>query len=125
MPPPSKRYYRIDEVAEMVGVPATTLRWWEREIPELKPLRTKGSQRRYRAEDIEVVRKIKTLTQDKGLSMSAAGKFLRTLAAPKRRPSCRSDEDALKILARLRSHVQDDTKALWMIEALERHLGKT
>lgn len=122
--PQTKKYYRIPEVAEMVGVPPTTLRWWEREIPELKPMRTKGGQRRYRAADIEIVRKIITLAKDKGLSLAATGNSLRSLAATKRPLSCGSDEEALKILARLRSHIQDDAAALWMIEAVEKYLGK-
>lgn len=121
----SKTYYKIEEVAEMFNILSSTLRWWEREISELNPLRTKGGQRRYQAEDLEVVRKIITLTQDRGLSLDAVGKFLRTSAAPKRRPLCKSDEDGLKILAQLRSHVHGDAKALLLIEAVEKYLNKS
>ena len=32
-----KLYYNIREVAEEIGVPEHTLRFWEKEIPTLKP----------------------------------------------------------------------------------------
>ncbi|MDE6513881.1 MAG: MerR family transcriptional regulator [Muribaculaceae bacterium] len=30
-----------------VRLPQSTLRWWQREAPLLRPMRTKGGQRRY------------------------------------------------------------------------------
>ncbi|MDE7119047.1 MAG: MerR family transcriptional regulator, partial [Muribaculaceae bacterium] len=30
-----KKYYRIAEVAELVGVPQSTLRFWEKEFPQV------------------------------------------------------------------------------------------
>lgn len=34
-----KLYYKISEVAEMLDVPVSTIRFWEKEFKELKPVR--------------------------------------------------------------------------------------
>lgn len=38
-----KKYYRIADVAEMLGLPASTLRYWETEFPTLRPKRNAGT----------------------------------------------------------------------------------
>lgn len=63
MPKTEKTYYSISEVSQMTGVEASTLRFWEKEIPQLNPPKTQGSTRRYRQEDIEVVNQIKFLSE--------------------------------------------------------------
>ena len=35
----SKKYYKIKEVAEMIGLPASTLRFWEHKFTIIKPHR--------------------------------------------------------------------------------------
>ena len=42
-----KMYYSIREVAEMVDIPEYTLRFWEKEIPSLKPKKAPGGARQY------------------------------------------------------------------------------
>ncbi|MDE6117941.1 MAG: MerR family transcriptional regulator [Duncaniella sp.] len=32
-----KKYYKIREVAEMLGIPASTLRFWEKQFTIIKP----------------------------------------------------------------------------------------
>jgi len=74
-----KQYYKIKEVAEIVGVPQSTLRFWEKEFPHMiKPMRSSKNLRYYRPEDIENVRKIQFLIKDKGLKIDAAKAYLRT-----------------------------------------------
>ncbi len=34
-----KKYYKIKDVAEILSVPASTLRYWESEFPEISPRR--------------------------------------------------------------------------------------
>jgi DNA-binding transcriptional MerR regulator len=54
------RLYSISEVSRLTGVPAHTIRFWEKDFGDyLNPDRTQGGQRRYRESDIEVVRTIK------------------------------------------------------------------
>ena len=69
-----KLYYSIGEVAEMLGVSETLLRYWEKEFPTITP---KKSGRNIRQEDIEQVRLIHHLVKVKGMKLAAARKALR------------------------------------------------
>ncbi|MBO5029983.1 MAG: MerR family transcriptional regulator [Muribaculaceae bacterium] len=72
-----KQYYKIRDVAEMLGVPASTLRYWEKEFPQCAPRRSAGNVRYYKPADIEQLRIIKYLVKDKGLKIEAAKEQLR------------------------------------------------
>jgi DNA-binding transcriptional MerR regulator len=56
-----KLYYSISEAAEMLGIPQSKLRFWEKEFPQLKPKRTTGDTRQYSEKDIETVKQIMLL----------------------------------------------------------------
>lgn len=69
----NKKYYRIAEVAELIGVPASTLRFWETQFPSvLKPRRNAGGTRFYRPSDVEALRMIHYLLKERGLKVEAA-----------------------------------------------------
>lgn len=68
----SKRYYKISEVAELIGVSQSTLRYWEQEFDLVSPTRRPGGNRHYRPADIERLRMIYYLVKEKGLSLKAA-----------------------------------------------------
>lgn len=88
--PLAKVYYRIGEVAQLVGVKPTVLRYWESEFPTLKPTKSKTQQRLYRLRDVEMVESIKQLLYDEGLTIDGARKRLREIkrsAKPARQPS--------------------------------------
>lgn len=54
------RRFSINEVSRVTGVPAHTIRFWEKEFGTyLKPNRTVGGQRRYSSSDVDVVEQIK------------------------------------------------------------------
>lgn len=74
----NKRFYRIGDVAELLQLPASTLRFWESEIPELKPRRTIGGARMYSPADIERLQIIRYLIKDKGLKLEAAREHYRS-----------------------------------------------
>lgn len=118
----AKKFYKINEVADILEVPASTLRWWEREIDSLKPMRSPGGQRRYTPEDVEMARKIKALLYKQGLSIEAVARHLKESATPKRRPRCRDANDAIALLGRLSEIVKDNPKALLMIETVEKYI---
>lgn len=74
----SKVYYRIAEVAEFVGVPQSTLRYWEKEFPLLvKPMRNSGNTRYYTPEQVETLKLIKFLVHTRGMKVEAARRELR------------------------------------------------
>lgn len=68
----SKKYYKIRDVADFLGVPQTTIRYWENEFPEFSPSRTPTGLRQYTPSDFEILRIIHYLIKIKGLKMDAA-----------------------------------------------------
>jgi DNA-binding transcriptional MerR regulator len=71
-PIPNKLYFPIREVAELTGVEAYVLRFWEKEFPMLSPVKESSGHRRYRRKDIEVVLEIKRLLYDQGFTIPGA-----------------------------------------------------
>ena len=53
-----KYYYSITEVAEMFKINASTLRFWEKEFPTLKPDTNLKGNRKYTKKDIELIKQI-------------------------------------------------------------------
>ena len=73
----TKSYYKIREVAEIIGVPQSTLRYWESEFPDLTPRRSAHNQRHYTPADLEKLEIIKYLLHTKGLKVEAAKEYLK------------------------------------------------
>ena len=72
-----KLFYSISEVAGMIGVNETTLRFWEKEFPEINPQKAGRGIRQYSHEDIEVIRKVHHLLKEKGMTIDGARQTLR------------------------------------------------
>lgn len=72
-----KIYYSIGEVAEMFGLTDTTLRFWEKEFPQIAPRKGPRGIRQYSKADIETVRVINNLVRVRGLRIEAARDLLR------------------------------------------------
>jgi len=70
-------YKTISEVADDIGVPQHVLRFWESHFPQVKPTRMRGGRRYYRPEDIDLLRKIKTLLYAQGYTIKGAKKLVR------------------------------------------------
>ncbi len=68
----NKRYYRMREVAEIIGLPPSTLRFWESKFTVINPRRNQGGQRLYTPADIEKLRMVHFLVKEKGLKLEAA-----------------------------------------------------
>lgn len=73
----TKKYYKIKDVAEILNVSEPTLRYWEREFPEVSPMRSTSNQRYYTPEDIEILRIIYYLVKVRGLKIEAAKEQMR------------------------------------------------
>lgn len=74
---PSKLYYSISEVAQITGVKAHVLRYWETEFPTLRVKKSRTGSRRYRRPDIDEVLAIKELLYDQGFKIAGARKVRR------------------------------------------------
>ena len=71
-----KAYYSIKEVSEMFGLSASTLRYWEREFPHLKPRTVGNKVRQYSKSDIEELRVIYNLVKVRGFKLANARKMM-------------------------------------------------
>ncbi|MBW1931897.1 MAG: MerR family transcriptional regulator [Deltaproteobacteria bacterium] len=67
MPGKGKKYYRIGEVSELIGVEPHVLRYWEGEFRQI---------RLYKIEDIDFIRRIKTLLYDQGFTIAGARRHI-------------------------------------------------
>jgi DNA-binding transcriptional MerR regulator len=74
---PDKLFFKIGEVAQIVGVAAHVLRYWESEFVALRPLKTRGSHRVYRRRDVELAVLLKRLLHEEGLTIAGAKRRLR------------------------------------------------
>jgi len=76
---PVKLYYRIGEVAELVGVERHTLRYWETEFSSIRPQKSRRGQRVYSRRDVQKLLKVKDLLHNQGFTIAGARKRLREL----------------------------------------------
>ena len=67
-----KLYYSIREVSDELGIPEHTLRFWEKEFPQLKPKKAGRGIRQYTKEDIEQVKIIYHLVKERGMTLTGA-----------------------------------------------------
>jgi len=72
-----KKYFSIQEVAQMYDVNESLLRYWETEFPHLSPKRAGRGVRQYTKEDIKLVGVIHDLVKRRGMKISAAREVLR------------------------------------------------
>ena len=74
---PNKLYFRIGEVAKIIGVKPYVLRYWETEFSVLKPGKTPSRHRLYRRRDVETLLEIKYLLYEEGFTIAGARKRLK------------------------------------------------
>ena len=80
----NKAYKSIGEVAKILNLVnekkgtlnTHTLRFWEKEFKQIKPNILNGNRRYYNNETIEVLKKVKYLLKDKGMTINGAKKVL-------------------------------------------------
>jgi DNA-binding transcriptional MerR regulator len=74
---PQKLYYRIGEVAGIVGVEPHVLRYWESEFRSIRPKKSAKGQRVYSRRDVESLLKVKELLYSHGFTIAGARRKLR------------------------------------------------
>lgn len=73
---PDKEYFNIGEACRIAQLPAHTLRYWETQFRQLRPLRRGGGHRRYSRADMETLLRIKDLVQNRKMTLAGARKAL-------------------------------------------------
>lgn len=67
----------ISEVASDLDVPQHVLRFWETKFTQIRPMKRGGGRRYYRPEDVLLLRRIRALLYDDGLTIKGVQKLLR------------------------------------------------
>jgi DNA-binding transcriptional MerR regulator len=105
---PDKLYFKIGEVASIVGVKPYVLRYWESEFSIVKPAKTKSKHRLYRRKDVEALLQIKRLLHDQRFTIEGARKRMKSLPKEERQQleMPLSDRDYRGILAHLKKDIE-------------------
>jgi len=121
---PEKLYYKIGEVADIVGVKPYVLRYWETEFNTLRPSKSKSKHRLYRRKDVDTLMEIKRLLHAERFTIEGARKHLKNHAkeppvakakkAPPRkaREADGSDRTYRSILMKLKKDIESLHKLL-------------
>lgn len=72
----AEKLYRIGEAADLLDLKTYVLRFWESEFPQLQPVRTAKGQRLYSEENIALLRRIRYLLHEKGMTIDGARRVL-------------------------------------------------
>ena len=80
----NKEYFSsINDVSKRLGVPAHTLRYWEKQFPSaIKPTTGAGGRRYYRAETVDKLFVIKDLLYTHGMTIAGVKKMLHDGSLP-------------------------------------------
>lgn len=71
-------FWTIKEAGSILELEPYILRYWEEEFKEIKPERTSSGHRRYRKQDIELLKEIKELLYNKGFTIKGVKKYLKS-----------------------------------------------
>jgi len=73
----AEAFRTISEVADGLDVPQHVLRFWEGRFSQIRPVKRAGGRRYYRPEDVDLLRGIRALLYDDGLTIKGVQKILR------------------------------------------------
>jgi DNA-binding transcriptional MerR regulator len=73
-----KLYYSIGEVADMLGVSKSLIRYWENEFTFLNPKKNKKGDRRFTKENIQQLLIIYELVKERGFTLEGAKLEIKT-----------------------------------------------
>lgn len=104
-PIPQKLYYRIGEVADIVGVKPHVLRYWESEFGFLSPQKNEGNQRLYTRKDLEKILTIRKLLYEDRFTVAGAKKRFREEWKAAREGV--APEDRRRLLRKMRGEIEE------------------
>ncbi len=108
----SKKFYKIGDVAEILDIPTSTLRFWEKEFTIIKPKRNAKNVRVYTVKDIESIKMIYYLVKEKGLKLDAAQAMIK-----RNRDGISKQFEVVERLKKMREQLLQLDGALSSIEA--------
>lgn len=107
----NKLYYSIKEAGQIVGVSESTLRFWEKEFPHVRPHTARQSNvRQYTEKNIEDLKVIHNLIKVRGFKIAAAREYLKN-----NREGADKSSEVITLLQDTLSELQDIKKYLDLI----------
>lgn len=103
-----KQYYSLRETEEMTGVPATTLRYWEKQFNDLAPRKDDHGNRYYTLENHELIKRIKYIRDE--LKITRIEAIRKELASDAKHSDSR--QSALEILLRVKEELCEIRKMI-------------
>lgn len=83
---PDKKYFKIGEVAELIGVEPHVLRYWQTQFPQVKPQKSRSGHRLYRRRDVESLLTIRDLLHVQRFTIAGARQALKGSVPPSAAP---------------------------------------
>lgn len=99
-----KLYYSIGEVAEMMDVSKSLIRYWENEFDFLSPKKNKKGDRRFTKENIQQLLVIYDLVKERGFTLDGARQEIKT-----QRKKLLMKQEVITRLQHIRNGLQDLT----------------
>ena len=103
-----KKYYSLRETETETGVPASTLRYWEKQFEELSPRKDGHGNRYYTREDQDVIKRIRYIRDE--LKITRIEAIRKELKANTRHSDER--QSAIEILMRVREELCEIRKMI-------------
>lgn len=102
-----KTYYSIAEVSEMMALPASLLRYWEKEFPTINPKKGANGVRMYTKEDLDEIRLVNDLVKGRNMKLAAARELIQ-----RNHEGARNTNDLLTRLQGVREQLMDIKREL-------------
>ena len=95
-----KQFYSIAEVSQMFDLPASLLRYWETQFPNIKPRKAGNGVRMYTKGDLNEIRLVRDLVKGRNLKLAAARELIQ-----RNREGALRDSDLLERLQDIRAQL--------------------
>ena len=95
-----KQFYTISEVSEMFSLPASLLRFWEKEFPSIHPKKSPTGVRMYTKEDLEEIRLVNDLVKGRNMKIAAARELIQ-----RNRDGAKNSSDLLQRMLSVREQL--------------------
>jgi DNA-binding transcriptional MerR regulator len=106
-----KFFYRIEEVSRITRLDKRTIEEWEKEFPFLQPGITGSGQKIFRAKDVEIMKRIKALLDQKNVTLAGARRRIEEEFGFKPAAAVHPDK-LMKALRQVRGQLQDISLSL-------------
>lgn len=77
------KLYKIGDVSKQLDLPASTIRYWESQFRQLRPVKSSGGQRFYNEKHIEILTQLKDMLHSERYTIEGAKQRIKELYSKK------------------------------------------